>query len=183
MYMGRKFYQTPEQAFALHYSFTVNHHHDEYLEIVLSAPEGQFGTEDHLISVRLIPLDPGKIFMVFRYGYRYGLLARTGMEAYLATLGRHKVGFTVINNQAGDPEERFIAGMQGAVERNVVRFYLAIVAYLDSLSMPEKTRFSFATRRWFDLTEQYHTQLYELDRKAYLEMKIREVSHFQQSVD
>jgi hypothetical protein len=49
------------------------------------------------------------------------------MKTYLATLGSSKVGFTVTRRQSnGQPE--YIRGMRGLVERNAMRYYLAIDA-------------------------------------------------------
>jgi hypothetical protein len=53
-------------------------------------------------------------------------------EAYLTTRGRDKVGFTVVGKAEDDGPE-YIGGLRGAVERNAMRLYLAIDAYLDAV--------------------------------------------------
>ncbi len=64
-------------------------------------------------------------------------------------------------------------GMRGAVERNAVRYYLALLAYLDTMALPADQRFEKRINEWFDLTARY-PQLYEMDKEQYLADKRRE---------
>ena len=51
------------------------------------------------------------------------------MQGYLATGGRDKVGFSIVGKTAsGAPQ--YLDGMRAVVERNTMRYYLAIDAYL-----------------------------------------------------
>ena len=52
-----------------------------------------------------------------------------------------------------------------------MRYYLAIESYLASLAQPPGRQFASRLERWFDATEQYRTQLHEMDRATYLAMK------------
>jgi hypothetical protein len=61
--------------------------------------------------------------------------------------------------------------MRGAVERNTMRYYLAIDAYLASLAVPASQQSEKRLQHWFDATERYPRQLHEIDRTAYLSMK------------
>ena len=63
----------------------------------------------------------------------------------------------------------------GVMERNTMRYYLAIDAYLDSLAAPAGQRVERRLRAWFDATERYPRQLREVDREAYLRMKRQEL--------
>jgi hypothetical protein len=94
-----------------------------------------------------------------------GLPAKLAMQGYLATAGAGKVGFT----RTGD--SGYIGGMRGAVERNTMRYYLAIDAYLASLAAPADQQRTRRLEIWFAATEQYARQLHELDRADYLAMK------------
>jgi len=67
------------------------------------------------------------------------------------------------------------------VERNTMRYYLAIDAYLGALSAPPAQQFEQRLESWFASTEQYPRQLHEVDRAAYLDMKRREYLRQQQS--
>ena len=92
------------------------------------------------------------------------------MKTYLATIGSGKVGFTLIGKQPnGQPE--YIGGMRGVVERNTMRYYLAIDAYLGALATPPSLRLQKRLQGWFTATEQYPRQLREVDPTAYIDMK------------
>jgi hypothetical protein len=100
-------------------------------------------------------------------------MGRLAMKIYLATAGRDKVGFTVIGTQP-DGQPNYIGGVRGVVERNTMRYFLAIDAYLTALSAPAPARLETRLQNWYDATENYARQLHDVDRNAYLEMKRRE---------
>jgi hypothetical protein len=92
------------------------------------------------------------------------------MQGYLATAGSGKVGFTNVGKQPnGQPT--YIGGMRGVVERNTMRYYLAIDAYLSAMSAPASEQLEKRLQNWFDSTERYARQLHEVDRSSYLSMK------------
>jgi hypothetical protein len=68
------------------------------------------------------------------------------------------------------------------VERNTMRYYLAIGAYLDSLSLPPQQRIERRLRDWFAATERYPRQLHEISQDEYLVMKRREIERQQMPV-
>ena len=130
-----------------------------------AADTGPFSTRDYRIQLQAIPLAGGsQTFLHLRYSYGIGIAARLAMQGYLATLGSGKVGFT----RAGSG---YIGGMRGAVERNTMRYYLAIDAYLASLAAPPAQQRAKRLDTWFDATEQYARQLHEVERADYLAMK------------
>ncbi|MGF1645270.1 MAG: hypothetical protein ACFCUJ_16650 [Thiotrichales bacterium] len=95
------------------------------------------------------------------------------MKTYLATVGRDKVGFTLIGEREnGQPE--YIGGMHGVVERNTMRYHLAIDAYLGAVDTPPRARLDKRLQDWFTATVQYPHQLHEVNQTAYLNMKRRE---------
>jgi hypothetical protein len=118
-------------------------------------------------------LEGGQTFLHFSYSYAYGLAGRLAMKAYLATTGRGKVGFTIIEQQAG-AEPEYIRGVRGLVERNTMRYYLAIDAYLGAVAAPPGEQLEQRLETWFASTERYPRQLSEVERTAYLDMKRRE---------
>jgi hypothetical protein len=112
------------------------------------------------------------------YSYAYGMAARMAMQGYLATVGRDKFGFSITGkSDVGKPV--YIDGVRGVVERNTMRYYLAIEAYLGALSTPPADQTEKRLRDWFDAVERYPQQLHELDRNEYLDMKRREVQRQQ----
>jgi hypothetical protein len=171
-YSGRKFYEPPEKAYVLRYAFRVDAARTDYLAVTLTAPSGPLGTRDYLIALEATPL--GQTTLVhFRYAYRPSLTSSLATGGYLATLGSGKVGFTVVGRgKDGRPE--YVGGLRGIVERNAMRYYLAIQAYLEA---PAPAQYEQRLARWFDLTERYALQLHELERTEYLQYKHRERQH------
>ncbi|MBT9502791.1 MAG: hypothetical protein IV092_16210 [Burkholderiaceae bacterium] len=108
------------------------------------------------------------------YAYGYGLPARLAMQTYLSLAGRGKIGFSQTSERAGAPP-RPIDGLHAAIERNTMRHYLALGAYMDSLSAPAATRNEQRLAAWFDATERYALQLHEMERDDYLSMQRKEL--------
>ena len=106
--------------------------------------------------------------MYLRYSYGFGITGRLAMQTYLATLGRGKIGFTQVSQE---PKSDFIGGMRAAVERNTMRYYLAIEAYLVSLKQSPANQLNTRFNHWFDATEEYSEQLREVEKASYLAMK------------
>lgn len=172
-YLGRKVYQRPEDTRQVLYQFRNLAQRQGYLDIVLNADEGPFGTKDHRIKFEALPLDAARSFVHVGYAYRDSLALRLAGEVYLATLGSGKIGFTVTGtDSSGNPE--YIGGARGAIERNAVRYYFAIQAFMKTLPYPEETRFGRRIGEWYDLTDRYRQQLFELDKKDYLKLKTAE---------
>ena len=64
--------------------------------------------------------------------------------------------------------------MRGAVERNIMRYYLAIESFLGALSGSPQARFEKRLHDWFAASERYPRQLHEVEQGAYLDMKRKE---------
>ena len=173
LYSGRKFYQAPEDAYQLKYSYRVNTRYPEYTDIALFADEGPLNTRDHRVGFEAVALPSGKTLARFRCSYSYGAMGRIAMKGYFATIGRGKVGFSVAGaDDRGNPV--YVDGIKGAIERNAVRYYLAVQAYMDTLKASDDQRFEKRLSRWYDLTNRFRKQLYELDKEEYLSSKRRE---------
>ncbi len=150
----------------------------EYLDIVLSAKDGPLGTSDYRIHLEAAALSSNKTFLHLTYGYTVNFGARLALQTYLGTIGSDKVGFTVTGKRA-DGEPDYIGGVRGLVERNTMRYYLAIDAFLASARTAPEAQLEQRLQNWFTATEQYSRQLHEVDRPAYLEMKRAEYSRQQ----
>jgi len=100
------------------------------------------------------------------------------MQGYLATVGASKVGFTVTGNEGGQPS--YIGGVRGVVERNTMRYYLAIDSYLKEMDAAPGDQQERRLRNWFSATERYARQLREVEREDYMEMKRAEIARQQQ---
>jgi hypothetical protein len=69
--------------------------------------------------------------------------------------------------------------VRGLLERNTVRYYLAVDAYLDALRLPREQQLERRLLDWFAATEQHPQQLRELDWETYVQMKRLEVKRQQ----
>jgi hypothetical protein len=174
VHIGRKNDQPLEDAYRVAFTLQPQARAADYMSVRLGAASGPFSTRDYRIQVQAIPLDGGqRTFLHLNYSYGMGMAAKLAMQGYLATAGAGKVGFTRTSD-AG-----YIGGMRGAIERNTMRYYLAIEAYLASLSAPESQQRARRLESWFAATEQYARQLHEVDRAAYLAMKRNEFRRLQ----
>jgi hypothetical protein len=173
MRIGRKYDQPAEQAYRLDFTFRNVAASPDFYESRLTAAEGPVGTRDYRITVSAIPLDDGRTFMHLGYSYGYGSAGRFAMQVYLATAGADKVGFSY-SGKDGNGKPLYIGGVRGAIERNVMRYYLAIDSYLDTVDAPPAQRVDKRINEWFAATEHYARQLHEMDRSTYVSMKKQE---------
>jgi len=172
LYMGRKFYQPPEKAYPLRYRFQTDAATADYFEETLFAADGPLGTADYRIALQAITIPDGTLIHI-RSAYRSSTASRVATKVYLATLGSGKIGFST-DGVDSDGKPKYVEGVRGTIERNAMRHYLALQAVLETWEMPAEARFEARIKRWFTLTERYHSQLYEMARNEYLDAKRRE---------
>jgi hypothetical protein len=178
VHLGRKFEQPLAQAYPLEFSEFGAVASADYLRVHLAAARGPMDTSDYRLEFEAVPVDGANgasSFVHLRYSLATGALGRVALRAYLLTLGSAKVGFSPEAPGAGAAAPR-IGGERGMVERNAMRYHLALVAYLDSLALPPERRVAGRLAAWFDATERYPLQLHEIERDVYLQMKGRELS-------
>ena len=173
--VGHKFDQPIGEAFQIDFAYRVVSNQADYLQVALAAAAGPLGTKDYRIGFEATALDATTTFVHLSYAYAYGTAARIAMAAYLATIGQDKVGFSIVG-QGSDGVPVYLADARGAVERNTMRYYLAVEAYLGALALPLAQRPEQRLRDWFDAIERYPRQLHELTREDYLAMKRRELA-------
>ena len=171
--IGKKFDQPLDEAYPMVFAYRLSAQAPDYLQIRLNADEGPLSTRNYRIVLEAVPLETGQTFIHLSYSYAYGVAGLIAMEVYLGTVGKDKVGFTVAGTQH-DGRPRYIGGMRGVVERNTMRYYLAVEAFLGALSEAPGARFERRLREWFTAVERYPRQLHEMDRGAYLDMKRKE---------
>jgi hypothetical protein len=167
-----------EQELAYTYRVQFNYHaatspSPGYFQVELSADKGPLSTKDYRIALEAVPIEGNRTFLHLTYSYSYGVAGRVAMSTYLATIGSDKVGFTTIGGAASE-KDKYVGGVRGLIERNTMRYYLAIDAYLRALSSPPDKRLEQRLTNWFNATEQYPQQLHELDRPEYMQMKYKE---------
>ncbi|MBA3033539.1 MAG: hypothetical protein KKF85_15290 [Gammaproteobacteria bacterium] len=171
--IGRKYDQPLADTYRVEFNYRGAIATPDYFAVELNAANGPLDTHDYRIRLEATPLEDGRSFLHFTYTYAFGLTGRLAMQGYLATIGRDKVGFTITGKQPnGQPT--YIQGVRGVVERNTMRYYLAIDAYLAALATPPRDQLEIRLQHWYNGTEQYARQLHEVERDDYLAMKRKE---------
>jgi len=171
--IGKKYDEPLEKAYRVDFAYRVAAQTADYLQVKLHADVGPFGTRDYRIVLEAVPVETGRTFIHLSYSYTYGLVGRLALQGYLATIGRSKVGFALVGTRS-DGQPRYIGGIRGLVERNTMRYYLAIEAFLSAVSVPPQERFQQRLREWFAAIERYPRQLHEMEQDEYLDMKRKE---------
>jgi hypothetical protein len=171
MALGRKYDQPADDAYQLHFQYHLEGATSDYLKAGLSAHDGPLGTHDYDISVEATPLDAQHTIIHMSYAYGVGAAARFATGAYLATTGADKVGFSIDGKEA-DGQPKYTGGVRGLIERNTMRYYLAIESYA---KYPAPDQLDKRLADWFDATEHYPRQLHEMEKDAYISMKREEV--------
>lgn len=178
--LGRKVEQSLSSSYRLEFNYRPVASSAGYFRVELNAESGPFSTKDYRIMLEAIPAPAGgnHTFLHLTYSYGYGTAGRLAMRTYLGTVGSDKVGFTkTAESSAAAPE--YVGGVRGLLERNTMRYYLAIDAYLKALAAPPDKRLQQRLNTWFNATEQYPRQLHEVERQDYLQMKRHETERQQ----
>lgn len=168
--VGRKFDQPVSDAYLLRFAYRAPVVSGDYLRVQMAADGGPLGTKDYRLALEAVPLDARTTFIHLSYAYSYGTAALLAMNVYLASAGRDKVGFSV-TGQGSDGRPVYINGVRGVVERNTMRYYIAIESYLGAVSAPPGEQEDKRLRDWFAATERHALQLHEMDLGEYLAMK------------
>jgi hypothetical protein len=180
IFVARKAAESADGAYRVDFSYEVPAAHADYLHVALNAPEGPLGTTDYRIRMEATPLDERRTFLHLAYSYTLRSTARIGMQMYLSTTGRDKIGFSVVERT---PEGRpvYVRGVRGVVERNTMRYYVALEAYLGTLDATALERVEKRLRAFYAGLERYPQQLHEFELGEYLEIKRRDVSRVLQA--
>jgi hypothetical protein len=168
--IGKK---TPEEladAPRVEFNYNVAAATTEYFEIMLNAKDGPLGSSDYRILLEAVALPNAKTFLHLTYSYAMNFAGRMAMQTYLGTVGSGKVGFTMVGKRV-DGQPDYVGGVRGLVERNTMRYYLAIDTFLGAASAAPAAQLEKRLQSWFTAAERYPRQLHEMDRGEYLEMK------------
>jgi hypothetical protein len=173
VHIGKKTPEGLSEAPRFEFNYSVATVTPEYLDIKLKAKVGPLGTSDYRIELETVALPNAKTFLHLTYSYAVNFAGRLALQAYLATVDSAKVGFTVVGKSA-DGQVDYIGGLRGLMERNTMRYYIAIDTYLEAANAAPQAQLEQRLNAWFTAVERYPRQLHEVDRAAYLEMKYAE---------
>ena len=174
VYIGKKTPQFLADAQRVDFRFRLITTSPDYFLVTLDASQGPLGTSDYRMEVQSVSLSPHSSFVHLTYAYSVNVLGRIAVKTYLASAGRDKVGFTRTDASGTGPPQ-YVDGMRGMVERNAMRYYLAILAHLQSGQLPAPERLDASLKNWFAATERYPRQLHEANLQDYLAMKHAEI--------
>lgn len=170
VYSGRKIYQVPEEGYRMDYRFNLIRYYDDHLTLQLNAAQGPVNTRDYRIELDALRVEEGTLLHI-HYSYQPSLLSNVLTNGYLNTIGRNKVGFSRIEQEG---VLRPVSGIRGAIERNVMRYHLAIEAFLGSRSLPAASRYEASLVNWISQNNSFPLQLHEMEKDEYLTIKRRE---------
>ncbi len=168
--------KTPEElkdVARVEFAYTVDATSARYLKVRLDAASGPMGTRDYRIDFEAVALGGRQTFIHLSYSYAANLSARLAMATYLATLGRGKIGFTQVPRADSGPPD-YIGGIRAIMERNTMRYYLAIDSFLDAAATAPSVQLETRLQSWFTATERYPRQLHEMERDVCVAMKREE---------
>ena len=171
--IGKKTEQPLSETHRVKFGYNVMLSGTEYMAVKLDASKGPLGTRNYHVALELIALEGDQSFLHIEYSYSDSLIARLATRLYFATIGSAKVGFTKVGGENGEPPH-LVGGVRGALERNTMRYYLALEAFLSKVATPGPQRFEESLERWYAATERYALQLHEIDRDDYITMKRNE---------
>jgi len=165
--IGTKGPQDLASTTPMNFSFSSSKPPALVLETRLTFDTGPMGTNDGMLRLNAIALNADQAFIHLHYSYRSSMAGRFAAELYLQTLGRGKVGFSVA------PESTdLVGGVRGIIERNTMRYFLGLGCALQFVAVEVAVqRFGQMAACWYDATELYPIQLYEMTRQDYLAMK------------
>ncbi len=167
IYRVNKFSETLDEAYLMKFVYRVSAVPPAYFDVALTADEGPFHSKNHQFRLEAIPIQKNMTFIHLRYSFGYSALGYYLMKIF----GGAKIGFSITGtDSAGNPV--YVGGLRGSAERDVVCYYLAMLACLDALKAPPGQRFDRRINRWYDLSARFKKQLFgELKKEEYLKYK------------
>lgn len=172
IYVAGKKYAPLYRSMKIEPYFELQERSNNYIRVLMASPKRRWGATEYSVMLEASPYK-NRTLVHLTSAYKASHLNKAATSTYLKLFARKKVGFTVVGrNQSGQPE--YVRGIQGVIERNAVRSYLALQAYLETASVLSNRRFESRLRRWFELTDVYSHQLHEMDWRSYLSNKQRE---------
>jgi hypothetical protein len=165
--MGTKGPQDLRTTTAMDFRFSTSQAHAAVLDTVLSSSTGPMGTSDGTLRLRAIAISNDQAFIHLHYSYRSSVAGQFATQMYLQTLGRGKVGFST------DPAQgSYVGGVRGIMERNTMRYFMGLgCAVQFAATDAPAQRFDRMAACWYEETQRYPVQLYEMPRAEYLDMK------------
>jgi hypothetical protein len=173
MLMGQQRVAVIGSTHRLSLAWSLQRDDDSGLSLDLTAEQGPMGTRDYRIGARIEALDATHSALELQYSSAFSRAGLWLAELYVSTAGRQRIGFTVEGQDAnGQPVH--VRGLRGSVERNTMRFHLAVQSWLGVQSLPAAQRIPRAIDAWWQSSEPHAAQLHEVEREEYVQMKLQQ---------
>jgi hypothetical protein len=175
IYTGTKHYQPARLSRAHHHDLRIERREPGYLMARLLPAPDKLADGAEPVVIEAVDIDGERTGLRVQYRQRLNAWTRLASATYFATFGRDKVGFSR-RGADGGANTAYVDGLVGAIERNIVRYFLAMETHLavGGGDSPEKHEQRLA--HWFASTERHARQLHELDWEEYLDIKRRELA-------
>lgn len=128
--IGKKKPEKLDNVARIKFNYSVADQLPDYSDIKLLAQKGPLSISDYRIQLEAVALPNARTFLHLTYSNSVSFACKLAMQTYLGTIGRGKVGFTR-NGKLAEGQSAYIEGVRGLVERNTMRYYLAINFYLE----------------------------------------------------
>jgi hypothetical protein len=166
IYQVNKVSKPLEDAYQINFVYGVSEPYPVYFDVALAAHGERSHLRDHQFGIEAIPLENNMTFIHLRYSFGYSAWGYFLMKIFAGA----KVGFSVIGRDS-DGTPVYVDSLRGLFERDIACYYLAFLAYLDTLNIPAEQRFEKRVGRWYGLAALYKKQLLEMDERRYLTQK------------
>lgn len=131
---------------------------DDEIRSTLIAKQAPLGVTD--AGLRLTASgNASAVTLTVEYGYQSSLRSRLATRAYLSGSAGARPGISEEPGPEGDPV--LVSGLRGLVERNAMRYFLALVSALEHTG-PEQ-----AVSAWLRAASRFEADLVEQDETAY----------------
>lgn len=165
-YANNSEYQPLPDAYRFDYRLRQQLATHQGLSLAFYADSGPLSSWDYRIRLEAEPHDEQHSRVRFVYQMRYGLIARSALFVYLKTLGSGKKGFS------RDAQGEVIEGVRGILERNAMRYLLALSAYFQNSQAGKPLATSL--KLWHDYARVFQSELDEVPWQQYQALKLRE---------
>jgi hypothetical protein len=170
MHNVNRHFQTITEAYQVYYKYQIMAGTPSFLDISMAADKGPMSSSDHKFRIMAVALDAKRSFVHLSYSYRYSPLQYIAIKSYFALFGSKVAGFSVegVDEKNGPV---YVSGVKASIERNLMRYYMAILAYFDALKYSPEQRFEKRLSGWIDLSDRFQKQFPKIERKQYFEFK------------
>jgi hypothetical protein len=165
----RRYDLPADQATAFHFDYQVDQDSAEAFSVLLHAERGPYGTSHYHMRFEAVPAGAARTAVRLGYGFHQSTTTGWALGFYFSTFGRGKVGFSQETDGKGGTQP--VAGVRGLLERNLMRYFLAVEAASATPQPTTQADYERRLRRWHELAERYPRQLHDVTLEGYLALK------------